>query len=110
MHYRVFFFFGASGAQVSSAKAVETSARDIREKLLQRLQSEGDYLGLIDSWEQVLQICREPGDRYWVELPIDAARASYGRYMAFDELEALLEKLPERFEQTLFPDMRYKPW
>lgn len=110
MDYRVFFRFGASGAQISSAKAVEMSCDEIRDKLLERLVSEGDYLGLIDDRDQVLQICLELDGRYWVELPLDSVQASYGCYMDLDELEGLLEKLPERFEYRRFPNMQYKPW
>ena len=110
MHYRVFFYFGASGAQISSAKAVETSLEDISEKLLERLVADGDYLGLIDGQDQVLQIAREAGDRYWVELPVDAARASYGCHLELAALEELMETLPERFERSLFPGLQYRPW
>lgn len=110
MHYRVFFYFGASGAQISSAKAVEMSLEDISEKLLERLVAHGDYLGLIDDQEQVLQIARESGDRYWVELPLDAARASFGCHLDLAGLEELLRKLPARFERSAFPDLQYRPW
>ena len=110
MQYRVFFYFGASGAQMSSAKAVEMSLEDISEKLLERLVAEGDYLGLIDDQEQVLQIARGAGDRYWVELPLDAARASYGCRLDLAGLKEFIETLPERFELSGFEKLQYRPW
>jgi hypothetical protein len=111
MHYRVFYFFERSGESVSSTSAVTMSARDIREQLLGRLHSGDDYLGIIDAEENVLQILCEPdGERFWVELPIEAAKASFGCHMGFDELQALIESLPEVFDRQSLPDLRYKPW
>jgi len=111
MHYRVFYFFERSGESVSSASAVAMSARAIREQLLGRLHSEDDYLGIIDEEDNVLQIMREPGeDRYWVELPLDAARASYGRFMSMMELEELILSLPQVFDRAHITGMQYKPW
>jgi hypothetical protein len=111
MQFRVFYFFSRSGESISSVSAVEMSARAIRDQLLRRLQSEDDYLGILDAEENTLQILREPGeDRYWVELPIDAARASYGRYMGLAELEDLIVRLPQLFDRSRIPDMEYRPW
>ena len=111
MHYRVFFFFERSGDSVSSASAIEMSARAIREQLLGRLRSEDDYLGIIDEQDNVLQILCEPqANRYWVELPMEAARASYGRFMSLAELEALVMSLPRIFDRSHIPDLEYKLW
>lgn len=111
MHYRVFYLFDRSGESVSSASAVEMSTRAICEQLLPRLQTEDDYLGIIDAQENTLQILREPGSKgYWVELPIDAAKASYGRHMDLDELRALMMALPEVFDREAIPGLEYRPW
>ena len=111
MHYHVFYLFDRSGEAISSASAVEMSARAICEQLLPRLQTEDDYLGIIDAQENVLQILYEPdSSRYWVELPIDAAKASYGRYLGFEELRALMMELPEVFEREAIPGLEYRPW
>ncbi len=111
MHYRVFYLFDRSGESISSASAVEMSARAICEQLLPRLQSEDDYLGIIDAQENTLQILCEPkSDRYWVELPIDAAKASYGRYLSLDELKDLMMTLPGVFDRTAIPGLEYRPW
>ncbi len=83
MHYRVFYCLERCGGSVSSASAVEMSARTICEQLLPRLQAEDDYLGIIDPKENILQIlCERDAGRYWVELPMDAAKASYGKHMS----------------------------
>lgn len=111
MHYKVFYFFERSGECVTSTSAVEMTAKAIREQLIGRLHSEDDYLGIIDGEDNVLQILREPGeDRFWVELPIEAAKASYGRHMGMDELEALFQRLPRTFDREHIPDMHYRPW
>jgi hypothetical protein len=111
MHFRVFYFFSRSGESLSSVSAVEMSAKAIRDQLLRRLLSEDDYLGILDKQENTLQILREPGeDRYWVELPLDAARASYGRHMSYAQLEELILHLPEVFDRSQIPDLEYRPW
>ncbi|WP_242445724.1 hypothetical protein [Chromatium okenii] len=64
------------------------SARSICEQLLPRLQGADDYLGLMDA-DNILQIFREPATvgGYWLELPLDAAKASYGRELDFATLQ-----------------------
>ncbi|NEX23165.1 hypothetical protein G3480_23185 [Thiorhodococcus mannitoliphagus] len=111
MHYRVFYLFDRSGDAISSASAVEMSAKAICEQLLPRLQTADDYLGIIDAQENVLQVLCEPdSERYWVELPIDAAKASYGRYLSIDELKGLMMALPEVFDREAIPGLEYRPW
>jgi hypothetical protein len=111
MHFRVFYFFERSGDSVSSASPVEMSARAIREQLLGRLHGEDDFLGIIDGQENVLQILCDPGgNRFWVELPMDAAKASYGRYMSFGEVEELVRTLPHVFDRGQLPGLEYRPW
>jgi len=111
MHFKVFYFFERSGESVSSVNAVEMSARDIREQLLGCFHGEDDYLGILDGRENVLQILGEPnGERFWVELPIEAAKASYGRYMSKTELDELIQSLPQVFDREQIPGLQYKPW
>jgi hypothetical protein len=45
-----------------------------------------------------------------VELPVDAAKASYGRYMGLDELREFILTLPEVFEREAIPGLEYRPW
>jgi hypothetical protein len=111
MHYRVFYFFERSGECVTSTSAVEMTAKAIREQLVGRLRAEDDYLGVLDEQDNVLQVLCEPGEaRYWVELPIEAAKASYGRHMDLDELQDFLLHLPPVFDRDAIPDMKYRPW
>ncbi len=111
MHYRVFYYFARSQEALSSASAVEMTARAIREQLLPRLQSEDDYLGIIDAEDNILQILCEPGtERYWVEIPIDAAKASYGRHMTYAEMEDFVASLPQILDQDRIPGLSYRPW
>lgn len=111
MHYRVFYFFDRSGESISSTSPIEMSAKSIREQLLHRLHSNDDYLGIMDARDNVLQILRDPvEDRYWVEIPLDAARASYGRYMGLNDLEELILGLPAVLDQSGIPGLEYRPW
>ena len=111
MHYRVFYLFSRTGESVSSTSAVEMTAKAVCEQLLPRLQSEDDFIGLVDSADNILQILCEPTpDRYWVELPVDAARASYGCYVSFAELSDLVSSLPQVFERADIPGLEYRPW
>lgn len=111
MHYRVFYLFDRTGESVSSASALEMSARAIREQLVPRLKTDDDYLGIIDTKDNVLQILRDPGDaRFWVELPVEAAKASYGRHMSLAELIDFLKQLPQEFDRQAIPGLEYRPW
>lgn len=111
MHYRVFYLFDRSGESVSSASAVEMSSRAIREQLIPRLQTEDDFLGIIDAEENILQILPDPKrQRYWVELPMDAAKASYGRHMSLGEVDELIREMPVLFQRDAIPGLQYRPW
>lgn len=111
MHYRTYFFFERSDELVSSASAVDMNAREIREQLLPRLQSNDDYIGLIDAGDNVLQLMFDSdGERFWVEIPLDAAKASYGCHVNRDELEKLIDSLPGVFDQATLPQLKYRPW
>ncbi len=111
MHYRVFYYFERSGDAISSTNAVEMSARDIHRQLLGRFHGGDDYLGLIDAQDNILQILCEPKlARFWVEIPMEAAKASWGRYMNLDELVQLVETLPAIFDRDSLPELQYKPW
>ena len=111
MHYRAFFSLERSGESVSSATAADMTVREICEPLLPRLQSDDDYIGLIDAGDTVLQLTCEPGgERFWVEIPLDAAKASYGCHANREELGALIGSLPGVFDQAMIPALKYRPW
>jgi hypothetical protein len=111
MHYRVFYLFARTGESVSSASAMEMTAKAIRDQLLPRLHTEDDYIGLIDAADNVLQVlCEATPGRYWVELPIDAAHASFGRYVNSEELADLVSSLPQVFDHAAIPGLEYCPW
>jgi hypothetical protein len=111
MQFRVFYLINRSGECVSSTSAVAMSPRTICEQMLDRLQSEDDYLGILDAEDTTLQVLPEPGqNRYYVEVPIDAAKASYGRYVSRAELEELVRSLPPRFDEQSIPGLTYRPW
>ncbi len=107
MRYQV--FYGLSDHVVSSLHPLEMNMQGLKE-LLDRLGPE-DYIGLLDEEARVLQILQgEAPGQFWVELPLDAAKASYGKFMNRDELETFLHNLPKAFEVDQIPGLRYKPW
>jgi hypothetical protein len=111
MHFRVFYLINRSGERVSSASAVEMTTKAICEQMLDRLQSEDDYLGILDAEDNTLQVLPEPDQqRYYVEVPLDAAKASFGRYVDRAELEALIHELPARIDERSIPGLTYRPW
>jgi hypothetical protein len=111
MQFRVFYLINRSGECVSSTSAVPMTAKTICEQMLDRLQSEDDYLGILDAEETTLQVLPEPqNNRYYVEVPIDAAKASYGRYVTRAELEELVRSLPATFDEQSIPGLTYRPW
>ena len=111
MHFRVFYFFEKSGESIKSTSPVEMSAKAICDQLLHQLDCDDDYLGIMDPRDVVLQILREPGQyRYWVELPVEAARASYGRYMVLAEVAELILGLPQVLDRSGIPGLEYRPW
>jgi len=111
MHFRVYYLINRSGERVSSKSAVEMTTKAICEQMLDRLQSEDDYLGILDADDNVLQILPEPEQqRYYVEVPLDAAKASYGRHVNREELEVLICALPARLDERSVPGLTYRPW
>jgi hypothetical protein len=111
MQFRVFYLINRSGECVSSTSAVAMTPKAICEQMLDRLQSEDDYLGILDAEDTTLQVLPEPGNnRYYVEVPIEAAKASYGRYVNRAELEELVRKLPATFDERSIPGLSYRPW
>jgi hypothetical protein len=111
MHYRVFYLFARTGESLSSGSAFEMSARDIREQILHRLHTEDDFIGLIDAADNTLQVLCEPTlGRYWIELPMDAARASYWRQVGFSELSEVIGSLPQVFDRETIPGLEYRLW
>lgn len=111
MSFRVFYLINRSGERVSSKSAVEMTAKAICEQMLDRLQSEDDYLGILDAEDNALQVLPEPDkQRYYVEVPLDAAKASFGRYVNRAELEALIHELPAQINERSIPGLTYRPW
>jgi hypothetical protein len=111
MHFRVFYFFQSSGESVASTAPLEMSAKAIRDQLLCRLHFEDDYIGIMDAGDNLLQILCDPRqDRYWVELPLEEAKASFGRYMVFAEVEGFILGLPRVLGRDRIPGMEYRAW
>lgn len=111
MGFRVFYLINRSGESLSSTSAVAMTQKQICEQMIGRLNSPDDYLGILDAEDRVLQILPEPEpSRYYIEVPLDAAKASYGRYVNREELLELILNLPERLDEQSIPGLSYRPW
>lgn len=111
MGFRVFYLINRSGECVSSTSALAMSPKHICEQMIDRLNSADDYLGILDAEDHVVQILPEPEHcRYYVEVPLEAAKASYGRHVNRDELLELIRNLPDRLDEHSIPGLVYKPW
>ncbi|EIC19342.1 hypothetical protein Thi970DRAFT_04859 [Thiorhodovibrio frisius] len=111
MGFRVFYLINRSGECVSSTSAVAMSPKQICEQMIARLNSPDDYLGILDDEDRVVQILPEPEQsRYYIEVPLEAAKASYGRYVDREELLELILHLPGQLDERSIPGLTYKPW
>ncbi|MBB1126409.1 hypothetical protein [Thiospirillum jenense] len=110
-YYRVFYTIHRSSDHISSVNTVEMSAKDIRDQLLDRLQSADDYLGLMDAADHVLQILPQPEQQqFYIELPMDAEKASYGRVVNRVELDEFILHLPAHLTPATIPGLSYQQW
>ena len=110
MYYRVFFHLTATGDDISSTQPLELPASRLWGDLICHIAGEDDYVGLMDTADNVLQFLRDPSGGYWVELPIASERASFGRVMSDVEVKELLDALPPRFLPRHFPDFSRRNW
>ena len=68
---RVFYFLSASAEQVSSSQPIDLPAGQVWRDLVAFLEHEDDYVGIIDAYDNVLQIARDgDGGDFWVEIPM----------------------------------------
>jgi hypothetical protein len=52
-----------------------------------------------------------PGQReLWIEVPVEAARGSYGRWMTRAELREFVAQLPTAFTPDVLPGATFAAW
>jgi len=110
MNYQAFHYFLNNSAQdPENPQPVKTD--DICKDLLDNLKQDGDYFGLVDENDASLQVFFDADEQnYWVEIPVPEKQGSFGAILTYDELSALLKKLPGCFKPELFPDFEFNPW
>lgn len=111
MFCHVFYYFAASGEQVPSSRPLDLPPGQVWHSLVSCLETDDDYVGLVDASDNVLQITRGPAqDSYRVELPLPDERASWERAMSGAEVRELLGRLPATFRPLNFPGFERQPW
>ena len=108
--YQVFYYFGASEREISSADPVRVSVESLLDELIPALSNQDDYIGLLDSEGNILQLSLDDDRGFWVELPAPDERRSYGRSMIASELTELLHRLPAQLELSRFAGFEPRPW
>lgn len=110
MEVKSFYSCQSSGDEVPSADPVSFDRDTAIDVALQILRTPGDFIGFIDSSERVIQFCfEEPGD-IWVEHPSPRDGGSFGKRIAFADLEPLLINLPEKFHKMCMPGLEFRAW
>ena len=111
MRWIVFYYLERAETEVSSAAPVVLSTESVTDQLVPGLEGADDFIGLIDGWENLLQVMLDADSGgYWVELPDHERRISYRRRMSRAEVVAFLRRLPARLEPAAFPDFEEHRW
>ena len=109
--YEVFYRLSAAAEDTPAESPVRMSEADIFTRLFARLEMDGDFLGVIDSAGNTLQILYQAAtDTYWVELPRPTERGSYGCALSRDDATDLFKSLPQKFDNREFPDFEFERW
>lgn len=84
---------------------------DIYSELLGKLALTSDYIGLIDSDENTMQVMYQlDTDQYWLEVIDEAQQGSHGRFFTFDEITDVFKSLPEKFSTKVFSGLKFNKW
>ena len=110
MAYRIFFQCYGSGEAVLSTAPVAVDLRRLLRLVEDKLREPDDYLGLMDTEGQVLQIQKTGEDRYQVEVPDFDRRCGLCRPFTRAVLGEWLEDLPEDFSRMDLEAFTEEPW
>jgi hypothetical protein len=102
-------FYSFHGLQLPAEKAREFPCRALW-MLLERMQRERDHFGLIDENDSTLQFDHDWDFELRAEIPSPSQQGSYAKRMTRDELRALLQSLPPRFEVEAIGGLTFAPW
>ncbi len=106
--FRVFYQDYHGGMAVSSAQPEQLAGGRIRALAEGLLAQPDNYIGIIDANELVLQLYQgEAPGRVQVELLYPEDRGMLRLELPLDEALALLEALPEQFDEALLPGAQF---
>lgn len=112
--YKLFYcFYGdeTDNAEVSAEDPVALGDLHLLPALISRAVTDGDFLGLMDTEGNTLQLMYEGDeDRYWLEIPVPAQGGSYGKHYSLEGIREVFRALPPRFDVAEFPDFRFESW
>lgn len=110
MKYHVFYSFQESREEQLDDEALEMDVASAI-KLLDKMTTDGDFLGFIDSENNTLQILYdEDNGVYWTEIPEPAKQGSHGTVFTREELEKTLKGLKPQFKVGDYPMFEFEEW
>ena len=110
MKYKVFYSFQEFEEERLDDESVEMELEDAA-ALLEKMTSDGDFLGLIDAENNTFQLMYdEEGDVFWVEIPDPEKQGSYGAVYLRDEVKPLLGAVGPLFRVEDYPIFEFEEW
>ena len=109
MGYQAFYCCYQTNEVVSPEEACEMDLGIAGDRILELLQGDDDFFGLIDDRDTTLQFLRN-GDSIWMEIPIPDKKGSYGKYIPLAEAGPLIAALPPHIDLNDFSEMRFQSW
>ncbi|MEQ8852529.1 hypothetical protein [Gimesia sp.] len=109
MGYRAFYCCYKTDETLSAEEACEMDLSLAADRILELLQGDEDFFGLIDEHNNTLQFLRN-GETIWMEIPIPDKQGSYGKYIPLSEVSALVAGLPAQIDLNDFSEMQFQPW
>ena len=111
MTYGVFFSIEAIGRTVDADNPESCPDTSTILELLACLSTDGDFFGLVDEQNRVLQVRFEDVDLpYWLEIPRPDLGGSYGAHFSYEGAMAILGELPSHFPEEGFPMFEFLSW
>ena len=109
--FGVFYCFHGNNEMIASDLPLSMDLDEVVSRLLPKLISDSDFLGIVNSNGVTLQFMyHKAGNRFWMEIPVPEKRGSYGSYLSPAELHARVESLPSGFSISTFPELQFQSW
>lgn len=111
--FHVFYCRQRTGDSIDSYRPEPMPLRHIVDLALDVLKNTGDFLGLVDDDQGLLQfmyLAREEGDArpIRVEIPDMARHGTYTRQLSPCELPDVLRRLPKRLSKDTVPGLHFE--